>query len=163
MVSYKKIFFLIIPFSLLFCASKPVQNKFPQEIEAVYFQKWLPGLKNMSSGTNFYIKFKTPLSKNIQLQKVHLQGQEAKLEQEDQTTLVAHFYQKSNHKDLNLNGDSEKEYGNQIPESTKSKFKLKPDEAILEYKWNNKKTYFIITNIKEKELIAYPSMKPEKE
>jgi hypothetical protein len=159
MSSYKKIFILIIPFSLFFCASKQkVQATFPQEIETVYFQKWIGGQEQTGSGTNFHIIFKKALSKEIQLNKIYFQNQEATFDQENEATFVAHFYQQPKN-DIILDVDPKKEIGNKPPKILKPKYNLKPNEAIVEYTKNNKKSLFKIKNIKERELIAYPSMR----
>lgn len=154
-----KLFFLILIFS---CSSKKeanlnLQNSFPQEIKTVYFQKWTGGQERTGSGTNFYLEFQKPLPEEIQLQKIYFQNQEAILESESETVFVAHFHKKPK-KDLILDADPTNEFGNEPPENTKPKFSLQPNEAIIEYSNQNKKSGFKISNIKEKELIAYPSM-----
>ncbi len=76
---------------------------------------------------------------------------------------MAHLAPKHTNPDLILHKDSLKEYGNQAPIITKSKFVLKPTEALLEYKSNGKSYFFKINNPKEKPMIAYPSViKPKK-
>lgn len=154
-----KYFFLALTvFSFSFCASKQnTQMDFPQEIAAVYFQKWIGGQEQSGSGTDFYIEFKKPLAKEIILEKIYFQNQEAKPESRDNQTFVAHFYQKTAQHDLILDSDPLKEYGNKAPVIVKPMFDLKPTEAVLEYKKNSKTFYFKIISIKEKPIIAYPS------
>jgi uncharacterized protein (DUF2267 family) len=164
MKSSIKFFFLLVISS---CSSRKepnngeltnqIQNTFPQEIKSIYVQKWIGGQELTGSGTNFYIEFQKPLSKEIQLQKIYFQNQEAILESESEAGFVAHFYQKPK-KDIVLDVDPTKEFGNEPPEIIKPKFSLQPNQAIIEYKINNKTLLFKISNIKEKELIAYPSM-----
>ena len=156
---YKKtVFFLLISLTLSFCAStEKIQTQFPQEIASVYFQKWVGGRQESGKGIHFYLEFKEPLMKEIQLEKIYFQGQEAKVKKESDSNFVADFIQKAKDSDSDL-----EENKNEIPLSKKSKFDLKSNEAILEYKKNQKTIFFKIENIKEKPMIAYPSINKPK-
>ncbi|MFV5687411.1 hypothetical protein ACM55M_02155 [Flavobacterium sp. ZT3R25] len=137
-----------------------LQTEFPQEIKSVYFQKWIGGEKG--SGIDFYIEFKKSLSKEIKLEKIIFRNLETNLKELSKNTFVAHFYQKNINQDLILDSDSKKEYGNKAPIIIKSKFDLKPNEALLEYTKNNKTLFFKIMNAKENPTIAYPSINKPK-
>jgi hypothetical protein len=77
-------------------------------------------------------------------------------EKRDSITFVAQLYQKAIKSPNNT-----KE--NDPQQTTKPKFNLLPDQAIIEFVQDNKKEYFKIEKIKEKELIAYPSIgRPKK-
>ena len=158
------LFFLLVMICLAFCASKQaMQTIFPQKIKSVYFQSGIGGREKAGSGTNFYIEFYAPLSKDIQVVKIYFQNQEASFELVNETTFVAHLYSKNGISDLILDRDSTREYGNQAPVISKPKFALKLTEALLEYKSNGKVFFFKITNLKEKPMISNPSMiKPKK-
>jgi hypothetical protein len=109
-----------------------------------------------------YIKFKTELPKNIKLQKIYFQNKETTLNIENQSTFIASIYKKPNLEDMDMNGDVQKEYGNQIPEAvTNDKYELKPNEAIFEFLQDTKVSLYKITDIEEKPLLAYPSAKPD--
>jgi hypothetical protein len=136
------------------------QEKLPSVVEEVYFQRWTGGQEQTGSGVNFSIKFKTAFPKGYELKKVHFQKKTADFENRENMTFLAFFYQRPK-TDLNLDGDSKKEYGNQAPEITQTKFKLQDNEAVLEFIKNKKSVYFTIKNIKEKELIAYPTARPQ--
>lgn len=152
---------LVIGILFTFCSSKKeITTKSASDIEAVYFQKWVGGQELTGSGTNFHLKLKNPLEQDVSLVKVYFQNQEAIFEKENETTFIARFYSKPPNQDLILDGDSTKEYGNKAPEITKPKFNLLPTEAILEFQNKNKTEQLKIINIKEKELIAYPSARP---
>jgi hypothetical protein len=80
----------------------------------------------------------------------------ANFKKTDSITFVAQFYQKAIKSPNNT-----KE--NDPQEPTEPKFNLVLDQAIIEFVQDNKKEYFKIEKIKEKELIAYPSMgRPKK-
>ena len=158
------LFFLLIVISLAFCAAKEdLQTRFPQKIKSVYYQRGIGAQEQAGNGTNFYIEFYVPLSKDIQLAKIYFQNQEASFEQVNRTIFVAHLYSKNRIPDLILDSDSIKEYGNQAPIITKPKFALKPTDALLEYKSNGNARFFKVKNPKEKPMISDPSMiKPKK-
>jgi hypothetical protein len=144
-----------------FCSSKKeTALQIPYEIESVYFQKWVGGQELTGSGTNFHLKFKTELPQNIKLIKLYFQNKETQFDQEDQTTFIARFYSKPKNPDFIMDGDSLKEYGNKAPEITKPRFDLKDTEAMLEFQNGNKVEHYKLVDIKEKELIAYPSARP---
>ena len=140
---------LITAISLTFCAMKQeFQTEFPQEIQSAFYQKMKNGTEN--SDTHFYIEFKKPLADNIKLEKIYFHNQESSVEEISKNTAVAHFYQSNKREDLILDSNPAKEYGNKAPVIQKSKFDLKPNEAILKYKKDNKTQYFKITNLIEK-------------
>jgi hypothetical protein len=162
--SLQILFLLLFVISLVYCARKEdMKTNFPQKIKSVYFQKWIDGKEPKESGTDFYIEFETPLSKEIQIVKICFQSQEANFEPVTKNIFVAHLAHKRNNPDLILHKDSLKEYGNQAPIIAKPKFDLKPTEAVLEYKRSDKSYFFKINNAKEKPMIAPPSViKPKK-
>jgi len=139
----------IITFNLNFCAMKQeLQPEFPQEIKSVFYQK-----KNGASGENqihLYIEFKNPLPETIKLEKVYFSNQKAAIVETTKTAFEAHFDETNAATDLILDADAKKEYGNKAPVLKKPTFDLTDDEAVLEYKNNNKTQYFKITNLAEK-------------
>ncbi|WP_310555241.1 hypothetical protein [Flavobacterium sp.] len=136
-----------------------LQEKLPSAIESVYFQRWIGGRQETGSGINFHIQFKTALPNGVQLKKVYFQNNEADFEEKDPTTFVAYFKFKPK-SEIILDSDPKKEYGNKTPETNKLNSDLQPNEAILEFVKNEKVIKVKIQNIKEKELIAYPSARP---
>ena len=139
----------ITAISLTFCAMKQeLQTEFPQEIQSVFYQKWKDGKQN--GGTHFYIGFKKPLATNIKLKKIYFHNQESPVEEITKNTCVAHFQESNKKEDLILDIDSTKEYGNKAPMFQKSKFNLKHNEAVLEYKKENIIYFYKITNVLEK-------------
>ena len=153
----KSIVFLLVVISCVFCSSKKgITIKSPNDIAEVYFQKWIGGQELSGSGINFHLKFKNQLPQDNYLVKVYFQNQEAFFDKEDETTFLAKFYSKSS---LIVDGDSTNVNVDKR-ENPKFPFDLKPDEAILEFHIKNKIQQIKIANIKEKELLAYPSTKP---
>ena len=150
MKGYKKISFLLITaISLTFCAMKQeFQTEFPQEIQSVFYQKEKKGIE--ITGNHFYIEFKKPLAATIKLEKIYFHNQESLVQEITKNVFVAHFYQSNKKEDLILDVNPAKEYGNKAPVIQKSKFDLKPNEAVLEYKHDNKIFFYKISNVPEK-------------
>ena len=136
-----------------------ILEKLPSEIETVYFQNWVGGIESAGSGTIFYIQFKNKFPENIQLIKLYFQNQETNFQEEGENIFIANLIHKPK-QDKILDSDSEKEFGNKPPEILKSKYELKANESILEFQKDNKTLIYKLQNIKQKELLAYPSAKP---
>jgi hypothetical protein len=148
----KIILFLIIAVGFFSCASKDrFQTQFPQEIKGFYFEK-----EKSAEEILFYIEFKKPLSQELRLEKIYFRNQDSKIAKLSSTLYKAYFLSELISKDLILEHDSRKEYGNKAPLINKPKFDLKPDEALLEYKSNNSLQYFKLTPVKEREMILQP-------
>ena len=126
------------------------QTEFPQEIQSVFYHKEKNGME--SSVINFYIEFKNPLSANIKLEKIYFHNQESPVQEITPKDFKSSFLQSNKKEDLIMDKNPAKEYGNKAPVIEKSKFDLKPNEAVLEYKQDNKTQFFKITNLKEKPL-----------
>ena len=152
MKGYKKISFLLITaISLTFCAMKQeFQTEFPQEIQSIFYQKEKKGIE--ITGNHFYIEFKKTLAANIKLEKIYFHNQESLVQEITKNVFVAHFYQSNKKEDLILDVNPAKEYGNKAPVVSKSKFDLKPNEAVLEYKKDSKTLFYKILNVQEKPL-----------
>ncbi|VXB32239.1 conserved hypothetical protein [Flavobacterium sp. 9AF] len=123
-------------------------------IKELYYQKWVAGIKGGGSGIDFYIELKEALNKDIFLENVRYDVYDAIIEKISETSYVAHMRTPLN--DMILDENPQKEYGNQAPAT-----KLKTNEAIITFTVNNKRIVQKFENVKEKELLAYPSMKPK--
>ena len=126
------------------------QTEFPQEIQSVFYQKIKKGTE--SSVINFYIEFKNPLSADIKLEKIYFHNQESLVQEITPKDFKSTFLQSNKKEDLIMDKKPAKEYGNRAPVIEKSKFDLKPNEAVLEYKKDDKTQFFKITNVIEKPL-----------
>ena len=152
MKGYKTIVLLfIIAISLTFCAmKKEFQTEFPQEIQSAFYQKMKDGID--SGGTYFYIEFKKPLAANIKLEKIYFLNQESAVQEITPKDFESTFLQSNKKEDLIMDKNPAKEYGNKAPVIQKTKFDLKPNEAVLEYKKDDETQFFKITNLIEKPL-----------
>jgi len=142
------------------CSStKKLQEKAPMTLGDVYCQRWIAGVQGGGSGLNVFIPVNDA---SISLDSVFFRGKAAKLEikQAGQETIyIGRFSGEVNQKrDINMNGDVKAEYGNKPPIIyNKNPFELKHNECVVSYMKGKKKEYFKIENIKEKDLIPYPS------
>ncbi|NGY36654.1 hypothetical protein FQU23_003910 [Flavobacterium sp. XN-5] len=160
---YKVLVLILSAFSLSFCALK--QNNemyFPQEITATYFQKINSNQGDAEVAFDFFIVLDNPIEQGTFLDKIYFKNQTAIVEKENDRTFVAHFQEVELNKDLILDSDSTKEYGNKVPVIMKPKFELEPSEAVLEYR-NKEKTFFYkIKGVKERPMNPNPSgIKPK--
>lgn len=153
----KIIIFCFIGLVFNSCSSQKEVKKTPFKTEEVYYQGWIGGQEQTGSGINFYLKFKEPISANFLLKKVYFRGKEANFEKRGDALFIAYFYQRPNNPDLIPSENEEPKEVKPLPDFAKN---LKPNEAIVEFEQDNKTQVYKIENIKEKELIAYPSARP---
>ena len=146
--------FLMASMNCFFYAQK---SKLMPEIKSIYFQHWMGGQEQTGGGTDFFVILKKPFSNSILLKKVYFEKSEANFEQRNDSLLVAYFRVVPNLKDLNSNENVA--FKNQNP--AKTDFKLKPNQAVLEFLINNKTKRIKIYNIKELAMLEYPSAPPK--
>ncbi len=147
-------FFLFALFAS--CATK--KEIISQENSTIYYQKWIAGVQGGGSGINIHINFKTPLEENITLEKVQILNYEtSEINKTNNNQYVCAVRTEFNTKILDEN--PENEYGNQPPIINK---RDALDEGVVKlyFKKNGKTVTQTFNNVKEKELLAYPSAKP---
>lgn len=146
--------FLIALFSC--AASKSNDMKLHlTEIKEVYFQKWIAGIEGGGSGINFHVILEKPLDNDIALVSVQFRSQKAFFVKTSETEFVAKM--QSGQEDLIMDENPEKEYGNQS-----ALMNLKQNEAVLKFQKNGETFTKKIENVKEKQIIAFPSRNKEK-
>lgn len=151
-----KILLAFILFIIVSCSSsKEVSTNLSENIESVYYQKWIAGVQGGGSGINFHVVFKNPLDKEQLLRKVQFQNYESTFEKISETEFLAKI--KTHQNDLILDENPEKEYGNEA-----TKINIRPNEANLIFRINGKEVIKNIKKVKEKPMIAYPSMERPK-
>ena len=138
------------------------ENKMVQEenisFEEVYFQNWVAGIQGGGAGITVYLNLKKPLDKTITFNKLQLKVYEtATIEKIDDLHYVARINTHTN--DLKLEEDPKKEYGNEIP--PKSGVNLKEGQVKIFFTKNDKSLFQLVEGVQEKEMLAYPSMRPQ--
>jgi hypothetical protein len=156
----KTILLTIVLLTLNSCSSQKVNKNLPYPIQEVYFQNWVGGQELTGSGTDLHVTFKSNLPENVKLIKCYFQDKEINFQKMTDKSYIAKIYMRPNNPDYILDENPTKEYGNKAPVIKKSKYKLNLNEAVLQFLVNNKIQLYKIVNIKEKELLAYPSAKP---
>ena len=135
--SFVNILFLVFVCSFISCGTnQDFQSHFPQEIKKTFVQK-----------NTFFIEFDQPLSANLQLISVHYNKQHAALQSASQLSFTGILKATAAPTDLILDVDPAKEYGNKAPAIHQPKFKLEPNQAVLEYKLNHKTYFYKIQNV----------------
>lgn len=141
---------LFVLFSLFASAQK--QQKFPQQIASTYYQNWVGGQELAGGGSDFYIAFKKPLRKDITLTNVFFRNQALPAEKINDKLFIARYSYRPTLK--------EDQYGNREivyeKEQKNTKYVLKDNEAVVEYLFKNKKQTLKLSNLEQKELVAYP-------
>lgn len=114
----------------------------PVAIEKVYFDENV-------TGTSLVIHLKE--TAGIKLDSVYFRGNRTKLKLPDTVTTYVGYFDKLP-KDLIMDSDPKKEFGNQIntSETTKFPFSLKEDECVISYSKENETRYFKLQGVTKK-------------
>ncbi len=165
MYSFLKLSFFFLFFSLSFLQCKssqsiPFINKTVAADSNVYYQNWVAGVKGGGSGTNLFIA--KSLIAPIKPNSVYFRGKIVTFEvlKVGGDYYIARFKGSANQQsDYQMNLDSHKEYGNDIPKELVQDFPfdLTKQEAVISYYQDDKLMYLKITNIQEKPSVPYPS------
>lgn len=133
----------------------------PFRVADVYSQKWVAGIPDGGSGTNVYFTL-VDFSRDVVIDKVYFRGQITKAQISPQTrNQFIGYFRKDNKQDVIMDIDPKKEAAN-TPQ-TPFPFELGDDEAVLSFLDGNYTRYTKITNIREEDMLAYPSVKPNNE
>lgn len=144
---------IVVIISILFlgCStSKTIQDGFqsnpPFKVLEATYTKWVddrPGI----NGFSINIAIDNP---KVKLDTVYFRNTSAKMKLDEsllKTIYVGRLVMPNKNKNIQLNIDSKKEFGNQVPDiSQKIPFQLKANEAVVRYFFNNKINYFKISN-----------------
>lgn len=136
------------------CANQ-MQTSFPVGITEIYYQYWVAGVQGGGSGTNVFLQLEKELPKSCTIQQLYFQQGLAKPVAQSATQFQFSFSRNSNWN-----------RGNDIPsdvsdKTIKTPFPIEDNQAILEYTYNGKTKFYKITNLVEKEMLAYPSARPQ--
>lgn len=126
----------------------------PFTVGTVYFQKWVSGLKDGNSGLEVHLVF-TAINPKTTITDIYFRNEVLKPQNllNNQNEYVAHL-SNDNKKDIIMDIDSVKEAAN--TPSQKFPFDLKENEAVVSYFFEDRINYFKLSNVQEKEQIAYP-------
>ena len=146
---------LILALSFTQCASMKLESNPPFTIKNASYSHITGGLPGNNS-LNLMIEFTA--NSSVDFKKVYFQDRivNAVIEQKLGKKYIAARYKTStgeDRKDLVLNANPAKEYGNTTKMQEKIPFKLEDSEAVLSYLDNGLVKYFKIKNIKKKKKV----------
>ena len=126
----------------------------PFSIDKIYYQKWIAGTQGGGSGVNLYVEF-SQINKGVLLNEFYFRNNIAAVKKSNESLYVGHF----NANEIRSIQDNDRQNEVINPLSFESKFKLENHEAILSYQYDNVFFHYKISNINEKEIVAYPAIK----
>lgn len=127
--------------------SKISENKAPFKVLTSTYSKWLGGQPGVN-GVKVSIKIDNSA---VKLDSVYFRNSSAllKLNEKTETYNVSIALPNTN-KNLQLDIDPRKEFGNKVPDiSTKLPFELNDNEAVVSYFYKGKTNYYKISNLIE--------------
>lgn len=153
---FRFLFLIVISVSFSQCASTmKLQRKAPVNFGEVYTQNWIAGVKGGGSGTNIFIEITE--NTEIVLDSVYFKGKVSKLDVKsaNNKVFIGRFLSNSNTKQKHFEEIKE---ANTL--STEFPFNLKDDECVVSYLQSNKRKYYKLDNIKERQVEALPMSAP---
>ena len=143
-VVYRKIVksWILLPIlAMISCQSMKLDKTAPVAIEKVYFDESV-------TGTSLVIHLKE--AAEIKLDSAYFRGKRTKLRLPDTIRTYIGYFNKLP-KDLIMDSDPQKEFGNQIntSETTKFPFTLKDDECVISYSKEQETRYFKLQGLKK--------------
>lgn len=143
-----KIFALILVafFNMNSCSSEKVSQEAKQYIEKITYQNWVGGVKGAGGGTILNITLLKALSSNMELIKIQFQEREGVITKVDELSYQSAIRRFDNMKET-------------VPTPT-IKTNLKPNQAKVFFRIDEKENFLIIDEVKELPMLMYPSAKP---
>lgn len=171
MIDYLKTTFLLLCLFTLSLgvescgSSQTSNNKFmfeanpPFTIEEAYFQKWVAGTKEGGAGIKVHLVFET-IDSEVIVNNFYFQNQIQKAQNALDNT-NEYFAELSNNSRNGFVMDIDPIKEAQNTPSQNFPFELNENEAVVSYVLKGKTKYFKISNLSEKEHIAYPQSNPD--
>jgi hypothetical protein len=139
---------------------KPVtfEENPPFVISDIYSQAWIAGIQGGGAGTNVHITLES-IEEGVTLDKIYFRRKSELLTQMigSPTTFTGYFKSEKN-RDVIMHDNPVKEANNTPPDPFP--FQLGENEAVIAYTVNKSSKFFKVSNIVEKEIIAYPATNP---
>ncbi|AOW21044.1 hypothetical protein [Urechidicola croceus] len=133
-----------------------LQENTPFSITNATFTNWVAGVKGGGSGINVMIPISQKDENKIVFDSLYFNQQVVKLEQVKNGYIGRFKTNQNKRKDIILNSDPAKEYGNEAPiMKPKFPFDLKGDEAVISYLENDTKKYYKF-KVEKGEQISFP-------
>ena len=125
--------------------SRQIQTNIPFSIEKATYNNWVAGVKGGGSGTNVIVTIKDLDPNNIEVDSLYFRSRKVKVEI-NSSNYIGRFNSSLNQRlDKVLHSDSQKEFGNQVPEvEMKIPFELENNEAVIRYNEKGKLKFYKI-------------------
>lgn len=136
---------------------KLTQNP-PFVIAEAFFQNWVAGVEEGGSGTNIHITFQQ-IEPTVEIRNLYFRDRILPLKKDTQiSTKYTAYLNHETQRNIIMDADPVMESQNAPP--SLFPFKLKDNEAVIEF-WNvDAFNYFKIENLQQKEMLAYPKTNP---
>lgn len=126
-------------------------------ISEIYYQSWVAGIRGGGSGINVHLTFKEKLPSNVLLKSMQLLHYTTfEIDIMENSQYIGRI--KTERNQLNLDENPVDEYGNEVP--VKKDNSLKEGQVLLTFEKDGKEFTRLIENVKQVEMLAYPSAKP---
>ncbi len=135
---------------------KLVENP-PFKIADVYYQNWVAGVRDGGSGTNIHISL-SDIQPGVKVKDIYFRGQrvDAKYSALEPGKYVGYLNNKTSN-DVIMDSDPTKEAQNTPADPIP--FKISDNEAVISYFVDGQKNYYKISNMSQKDMLAYPQVK----
>ncbi|WP_344924789.1 hypothetical protein [Aquimarina addita] len=145
------------------CASGPkIETVAPLKLLDAYVQPWASEVEGGKTG--FTVHFFVEKKADIILKEIYYKGKKIELQSTQNLTEYIGQYTNSiiSKKEIIMSSDPMEEFNNQVPLIIeKTPFELEENECIIEYIQDDKKQYFKLGMLPEKEMERQPTVKPE--
>ena len=126
-------------------------------ISEIYYQSWVAGIRGGGSGINVHLTFKEKLPSNVLLKSMQLLHYTTfEIDIMENSQYIGRI--KTERNQFNLDENPVDEYGNEVP--VKKDNSLKEGQVLLTFEKDGKEFTRLIENVKQVEMLAYPSAKP---
>lgn len=151
LLKYIILIFLVFTLFLQCSSAQKLQKNVLFKVDQPYYQKWVAGVKNGGSGINVLLPI-TNLNTKTRVDSLYFRGHKILLatKPNNPNLYIGRILTK-----VNQNEDFSPSTEAKIP------FDLKENEAVIIYTENDKKKYYKIENIKEKQAEYFPSTPPK--
>jgi len=156
-----KVITVLLSIVTLSCGGSKTSNikfikKPPFSITKIYSQKWVAGVQGGGSGVNLYVSIKN-ISEGVEIKEFYFGNKITEAKRTSKDNYVGYFKNETN-RGVIMDGNATNEATNIPPQ--KSPFQLAKNEVVISYSENGKVNYYKVSNIKEKEMLAYPQSNP---
>ncbi|MCF6168081.1 hypothetical protein [Lutibacter sp.] len=150
---------ILLTFSFCSASKNTFQKSPPFKVMKVTYNSWVGGQPGVR-GITIHITIDNP---KINLDTVFFRKMKMKLKKDfsaTANTFVGSFTLHNKEHDFILDKNSTKEFGNTPPKTSLNiPFKLKNNEAVVSYIYNDKTYFYKVNNIIEVKVVQYPIQK----